>query len=54
MINLPKGKVAVIRGLEHFIVLDDEQVLLIYPKLEEQEIKDVSKEMMTKFGHQYS
>ncbi|GGE55649.1 mannose-1-phosphate guanylyltransferase [Pedobacter psychrotolerans] len=54
MINLPKGKAAVIRGLENFIVVDDEQVLLIYPKSEEQEIKGVSKEMVSKFGNQYS
>ena len=54
MINLPKGKAAVIRGLENFIVVDDEQVLLIYPKSEEQEIKGVSKEMVTRYGHQYS
>lgn len=54
MINLPKGKAAVIRGLENFIVVDDEQVLLIYPKSEEQEIKGVSKEMVSRFGNQYS
>ena len=54
MINLSNGKAAVIRGLENFIVVDDEQVLLIYPKSEEQEIKGVSKEMVSKFGNQYS
>lgn len=54
IINLPKGKAAVIRGLENFIVVDDEQVLLIYPKSEEQEIKKVSKEMVSRFGDQYS
>lgn len=54
MINLPKGKAAVIRGLENFIVVDDEKVLLIYPKSEEQEIKGVSKEMVARFGNQYS
>lgn len=54
MINLPKGKAAVIRGLDNYIVVDDEQVLLIYPKSEEQEIKGVAKEMVEKFGSQYS
>ncbi|MGO4878450.1 mannose-1-phosphate guanylyltransferase [Pedobacter psychrotolerans] len=54
MINLPKGKAAVIRGLDNFIVVDDEQVLLIYPKSAEQEIKGVSKEMVSRFGDQYS
>jgi len=54
MINLPKGKAAVIRGLDNFIVVDDEHVLMIYPKSEEQEIKGVSKEMVARFGSQYS
>ena len=54
MINLPKGKAAVIRGLDNYIVVDDENVLLIYPKSEEQEIKGVAREMVEKFGSQYS
>jgi len=54
MINLPKDKAAVIRGLDNFIVVDDEHVLMIYPKSEEQEIKGVSKEMVARFGSQYS
>lgn len=54
MINLPNGKAAVIRGLDNFIIVDDESVLMIYPKSEEQEIKGVSKEMVVRFGSQYS
>ncbi|WP_316796893.1 mannose-1-phosphate guanylyltransferase [Pedobacter agri] len=54
MINLPKGKAAVIRGLDNYIVVDDEHVLLIYPKSEEQEIKGVAKEMVEMFGPQYA
>ncbi|RZL44065.1 MAG: mannose-1-phosphate guanylyltransferase [Pedobacter sp.] len=53
IIQLPKGKAAVIRGLEDFIVVDDEQVLLIYPKSKEQEIKAVSQGMVSKFGATY-
>lgn len=54
MINLPKDKAAVIRRLENYIIVDDEKVLMIYPKSEEQEIKVVSKEMVTQFGSHYS
>ena len=32
IIHLPKGKAAVIKGLEDFIVVDDGKVLLIFPK----------------------
>ena len=54
IINLPSGKAAVIRGLDNYIVVDDEKVLLIYPKTEEQEIKEVSKTMVTTFGDHHS
>ncbi|WP_343522466.1 mannose-1-phosphate guanylyltransferase [Pedobacter sp.] len=54
IINLSIGKAAVIRGLENFIIVDDEQVLLIYPKSEEQEIKQVAKKMVASFGEKYS
>lgn len=36
---LPEGKVAVINGLKEYIVVDTEDVLLICPRSEEQNIK---------------
>jgi len=39
LIRVPKDKLVVIKGLEDFIVIDEEDVLLIYPKSQEQEIK---------------
>lgn len=53
IIHLPKGKSAVIKGLNDFIVVDDGEVLLIYPKSDEQEIKEVSVKMIKKFGEAY-
>lgn len=53
IIHLPKGKAAVIKGLEDFIIVDDEKVLLIYPKGCEQEIKGVAGEMVRTFGEEY-
>ena len=43
LIQLPKGKLAVIKGLDDYFVIDDGDVLLIYPKSDEQEIKQVRK-----------
>ena len=37
--SLPEGKVAVINGLKEYIVVDTEDVLLICPRSEEQNIK---------------
>ncbi len=39
IVSLPKGKVAVINGLRDYIVVDTDDVLLICPRAEEQNIK---------------
>lgn len=54
IVQLPKDKVAVIKGLNDFIIVDDGDVLLIYPKSEEQEIKKVSGLISEKFGNSFS
>lgn len=54
IIHLPNDKAAVIRGLDNYIVVDDGEVLLIYPKSDEQEIKQVAKDMVIQHGIQYS
>lgn len=53
LIQLPAGKAAVIKGLSSYIVVDDGKVLLIYPKSDEQEIKQVSAQMVQNFGDEY-
>ncbi|MBV7529010.1 mannose-1-phosphate guanylyltransferase [Chitinophaga sp. sic0106] len=42
IIHLSQGKLGVIKGLNDYIIVDDEDVLLIYPKSDEQEIKHVT------------
>lgn len=41
LIRLPSDKYAVLKGLNDFLVIDSEDVLLIWPKSEEQSIKKV-------------
>ncbi|WP_072945309.1 mannose-1-phosphate guanylyltransferase [Flavobacterium granuli] len=53
LIQVPKGKGVVIDGLENYIIVDDANVLLIYPKEKEQEIKEVSMQMVAAFGEDY-
>jgi mannose-1-phosphate guanylyltransferase len=54
IIQIPKDKVAVIKGLDNYIVVDDGKVLLIYPKDREQEIKEVSKAIVAACGDQFA
>lgn len=52
IIYTPKGKIVVIKGLSNHIIVDNEEVLLIYPKTKEQEIKEVRSEIEEKFGEE--
>ena len=54
MIRSPKGKVVVVDGLNDYIIVDKEEVLLIYPKSKEQDIKQVLTKVKDKFGKQYT
>ena len=42
IVRAPENKKVVIKGLENFVVVDENGVLLIYPKSDEQEIKQIS------------
>ena len=54
MIRSPKGKVVVVDGLEDYIIVDKEEVLLIYPKDKQQDIKKVLTQVKEKFGDQFA
>ncbi|QCW98926.1 mannose-1-phosphate guanylyltransferase [Aggregatimonas sangjinii] len=54
MIRSPKGKIVVVDGLKDYIIVDKEEVLLIYPKSKEQDIKQVLNKVKDSFGEQYS
>jgi len=50
MIRTSTDKLVVIDGLSNFIIVDKEDVLLIYPKAKEQDIKKVRQEVKDEFG----
>lgn len=54
MIRSPKGKVVVVDGLNDYIIVDKEEVLLIYPKSKEQDIKEVLTKVKNTFGDEYA
>ncbi|MEO0571233.1 MAG: mannose-1-phosphate guanylyltransferase [Bacteroidota bacterium] len=54
MIRSLKNKVVVVDGLEDYIIVDKEDVLLIYPKSKQQDIKKVRSEVSDTFGDQYA
>ncbi|WP_410007024.1 mannose-1-phosphate guanylyltransferase [Aequorivita nionensis] len=46
-------KLVVLDGIEDYIVVDKEEVLLLFPKKKEQEIKQLLSEVSNKFGKKY-
>ena len=53
LLRTPEGKLVVIKGLRDFIVVDESDVLLIYPKSDEQEIKGITKKIKEEGGEAY-
>lgn len=54
MIRSPKNKIVVVDGLKDYIIVDKEEVLLIYPKSKEQDIKKVLSKVKETFGDNYA
>ncbi|MGC1514399.1 MAG: mannose-1-phosphate guanylyltransferase, partial [Maribacter sp.] len=54
MIRSKAGKVVVVDGLNDYIIVDKEEVLLIYPKSKEQDIKQVLQKVKDAFGDEYA
>ncbi|GJM33488.1 MAG: mannose-1-phosphate guanylyltransferase [Saprospiraceae bacterium] len=50
LVRAPKNKLVVVGGLDDYIIVDEGDVLLIYPKGREQEIKQIKGEVEDKFG----
>lgn len=53
MIRTQSGKRVVIQGLKDFIVIEKEDVLLICPKSDEQDIKQITAQVKLDFGEDY-
>lgn len=53
MIFAASGKLVVVEDLEDFVIVDKEEILLIFPKKKEQEIKGLLQEVSEKFDKKY-
>lgn len=53
IINMPKGKLAVIQGLKDYIVVESENILLICKKSEEQQIRQFVNDVKIMKGEKY-
>jgi len=53
LITLSENKLAVIQGLEDYIIVESDNVLLVCKKSEEQRIKQFVADVNIKFGNKY-
>lgn len=53
LVDIEDGKVAIINGLQDYIIVSEKNVLLIYPKSKEQEVKNISSKVVLKYGKMY-
>ena len=53
LVRTPKGKLVVLKDLHDYIIVDEGDVLLVYPKSKEQEIKQVTVMVRERFGDTY-
>lgn len=53
MVNVPKNKVVILQGLHDFIVVDDNNALLICPRDQEQSVKQIVADVKLRFGSEY-
>ena len=53
MVRSSKDKIVVIDSMNDYIIVDKEEVLLIFPKDKEQDIKQILQKVKDKFGEQY-
>ena len=53
LVDIKDGKVAVISGLQDYIIVSEKDVLLIYPKSKEQEVKNIASKVVIKYGIKY-
>ncbi|MFO7745918.1 MAG: mannose-1-phosphate guanylyltransferase [Psychroflexus sp.] len=53
ILRTSKDKIAIIKGLDDYIIVENEDSLVILPKKDEQEIKTIRNLVMEKFGKHY-
>jgi mannose-1-phosphate guanylyltransferase len=54
MINVPKNKLVILQGLHNYIVAESNHILLICPRSEEQNVKNITADVKAKFGNKYT
>lgn len=53
IVNMPKDKLVVLQGLDDYIIVEDDKILLVCRKTDEQNIRDIVNEVKAKKGEKF-
>lgn len=53
MVNVPENKLVILQGLDNYIVVESNNTLLICPKDQEQNVKQIAADVKARFGTEY-
>ncbi|WP_316803370.1 mannose-1-phosphate guanylyltransferase [Pedobacter nototheniae] len=53
MVNVPKDKLVILQGLHDYIVVENNNMLMICPRDEEQKVKEIVAEVKSRFGNKF-
>jgi len=53
MVNVPKDKLVILQGLHDYVVVESNNILLICPRSEEQNVKNITADVKAKFGNTF-
>ena len=53
MVNVPKDKLVILQGLHDYIVVENNNMLMICPRNEEQKVKEFVAEVKSRFGNRF-
>ncbi len=53
IVNMPKDKLVVLQGLDDYIIVEEDEILLVCRKTDEQNIRDIVNEVKTKKGEKF-
>jgi mannose-1-phosphate guanylyltransferase len=53
MVNVPKGKLVILQGLDDYIVVESNNTLMVCHKSKEQDVKKIVADVKSKFGNEF-
>ena len=54
MVNVPKDKLVILQGLHDYIVVENNNMLMVCPRKDEQKVKEIVAEVKSRYGDKFA